>query len=415
MKLERPELLHGVEWFYFFTVMSCLFGLSIFMEYQNYANWTRFHSYEGNGYILQQYLKQDRTVLKVKSDEGVVFYTNAHLNTRHLTGYKVEFLAFTEKLTFSSYLHTPYLASRIITVYPEKTSRYILGDRLASTHLSKQAGEIFAALFLATPLERETHQLLSALGISHLLAISGFHLGLISALLYLVLRPLYRTLQQSLFPYRHGKRDIFIIIVTVLFGYTWYLEFAPALLRAFSMLIIGYILYDRGIRIVSLQTLLITVVVLLVLYPRLLFSVGYWLSVSGVFYILLYLYHFPSRARWKQFVEIHAWVYLMMLPLTLALFETFSYYHPLSIIWTMLFILFYPVAMITQISGEVAWLDTVIMVMLGLAKAVHVKVMFSAVVIHTGLALLSLWYKPALYVLAAVTFSVLVGAVYQIT
>ena len=60
------------------------------------------------------------------------------------------------------------------------------------------------------------------------------------------------------------------------------------------MLIIGFILHDRGFKIISMQTLFLTMAILIAFFPRLAFSIGFYLSIFGVFYIFLFLLHYEN-------------------------------------------------------------------------------------------------------------------------
>ncbi|MCB5267736.1 MAG: ComEC/Rec2 family competence protein, partial [Candidatus Cloacimonetes bacterium] len=81
---------------------------------------------------------------------------------------------------------------------------------------------------------------------SHLLAISGFHLGVLSTVLFFLVRPMYRLFQKRYFPYAHANRDTFIFVACCLLLYMLFLGTPPSLLRAFGMLVVGFVLYDRG-------------------------------------------------------------------------------------------------------------------------------------------------------------------------
>jgi len=218
-------------------------------------------------------------------------------------------------------------------------------------HTNTNIAALYNALFLASPLPKAMQIQFSKLGISHLIAISGFHLGVLAAILFFLFKYPYKILQNRYFPYRSYKRDSFIFISLILLGYLLFLDSPPSLLRAFAMLIVGFVLYDRGIQVISMQTLLVTILLLLALFPKLIFSIGFWLSISGVFYIFLFLIHFKEISKIKQFVLLPFWVYLMMLPYSLAIFGNFSLYHPLSILWTSLFTLFYPLSIALHVMG----------------------------------------------------------------
>ncbi|MDX1295970.1 MAG: ComEC/Rec2 family competence protein, partial [Sulfurimonadaceae bacterium] len=287
-------------------------------------------------------------------------------------------------------------------------------SEIASRHDIRYESQIYAALFTASPMDRELRQKLAALGVSHLMAISGFHLGVLSFVLFLILKLPFLFVQERFFPYINRRRELFGIVVLFLFAYLVFLDYVPSLLRAFAMMIVGFVLYDRGIKVLSMQTLLIAVMLLLALWPRLLFALGFWLSVGGVFWILLFLQHFGHWNKTVQFIGIHLWVYLMMLPASLYLFETFSLMHPVSILWSMLFILFYPLVLLAHVIGLEMHLQGVLSQLLELASVSTVSLPGWVVILQMATAFSLFFRARNVWVLFAVVCAVFVGAVYQV-
>lgn len=418
MQLARPDLFSGRDllWFVLFCLTVCLFPLS--MEYRNYSELSRFDDAVIDAKVIDQYAKtrQGKTyhVLKLRSEEGALFYTTGSQYLRPLQGYTLQLLVKSARLTFWGYLKGFFAYSKILKVYPHKSFKTRFSDMIAREHPEQKIGQVYGALFVAAPMSRELRTELSALGVSHLLAISGFHMGVLSFVVFMLLKPLYAPLQQQFFPYRHGRRDLFLIMAALLFAYVWFLDGVASLLRAFAMMCVGFVLHDRGLRLISMQALFIAVALLLALWPRLFFAVGFWLSVGGVFYILLFLRYCSHWHKALQFAALHIWVYLMMLPMALYLFGTFSPMHPLSVVWTMLFTLFYPLAIVLHMAGYPQGLDGVLLSLFSLADASQVHVYAGVVAAHLLLSLAAVRYVGALWVLGAVTLTVFVGAVYQV-
>ena len=182
------------------------------------------------------------------------------------------------------------------------------------------------------------------------------------------------------------------------------------------MLVIGFFLYDRGFKIVSMQTLLLTAIIILSFFPRLFFSLGFWLSVSGVFYIFLFLIHFKHLNKTWQFILVPFWVYIMMLPLSLYIFENFSTYHPLSIVWTTLFTFFYPLSIVLHLvgfghllDGSLSWLLTLASDEQNLSISWHVGILF------IFLSILGMYKKSFIWLLLTLSLSILIYAIYYVT
>ncbi len=340
-------------------LLFLVFCSSLFLEYQAYKKITEFNDYTSTVWVEKQYKKNDKWVLKLKSTEGFSLYTTSTEDLRPLLGYFLDIKMFTEGLTFISYLRGFYSPTVLLSRNQLRQERYMLMDKLEEVHQSSNAS-LFKALFFAAPLDKSLRNQLSALGINHLLAISGFHLGVLGFILFFIFRSVYQPIQERFFPYRNAHRDMSVLVLAVLFSYLYFLDFVPSLLRAFAMSLFAYLLYDRGMKILSFSSLFMVVMFLISLWPKLLFVLGFWLSVAGVFYIFLFLHHMKELKAWQSFVMLHLWVYLAMLPIVHVFFGTFSLYQLYSPLLTMLFIIFYPAELFLHFIAQGDSLDTFI-------------------------------------------------------
>ncbi|MDA3907719.1 MAG: ComEC/Rec2 family competence protein [Sulfurimonas sp.] len=420
MALERVELFNKKEFLSFFLLALFILAYSLLINFQNYKNLTRFDSYIINATVLKQYAKtkdsRSYQVLKLKTDSGLAFYTGAKDSFADVKGKELTLKIYAGEVSFYEYLTTFYAYSKVQNISEVKTLKQGLNSYIASQHKSEHITNIYQALFSATPLNKDLQTTFSTLGVSHLLAISGFHLGVLSGLLFFLIRPLYNFFQNRYFPYRNSKSDIFLIVAFSLLLYLNFLDSPPSLLRAFGMLVVGFVLYDRGIKIISMQTLLLTVILLLVIFPSLLFSLGFWLSISGVFYIFLFLIHFKHLSKIWQFILIPFWVYILMLPFSLVIFGNFSIYHPLSIIWTTLFTLFYPLSIFLHLIGQGDLFDGVLESLMLLAQSQEtVELETSWLVLHIGLSIMSIFKKSFVWLLLFFSLSFLIYAINHIT
>jgi len=426
MKLQRPRLFKTKkELLVFVSILAFIFIYSLLIEYNNYKNLTLFDTAVLNAQVIKQYEKTKLTksnkqktyqVLKLKSDEGFSFYTTINKNFSDITGKNIELEIKTSNINFYEYLTSFYSYSKILHVDNAISLKEQINNEISALHVDEKVSSIYKALYTATPLNNELQKIFSNLGVSHLLAISGFHLGVLAAVLFLLFKTPYKYLQQRYFPYRSYKVDSFVFISILLLIYLIFLDTPPSLLRAYFMMIIGFVLYDRGYKIISMQTLLLTVLLLLSFSPRLFFSLGFWLSVSGVFYIFLFLIHFKTLSKTWQFVLVPFWVYLMMLPLSLAIFGNFSLYHPLSIIWTTLFTIFYPLSILLHVAEFADMFDTLLISFLNLSETnSYVELGYMYLGIHVALSLVSSFKKQILYFLLFESILIFSYAVYIVT
>ncbi len=418
--IERVSLFNTKrEFFLFLSLCSFILFYSLLINYNEYKKLTRFDSQIVQATVLKQYTKTKNTktfqVLKLKSDDGFTFYTSAKKSLEDINGKRLKLELWAGNISFYEYLTSFYAYSKIKYIYKTLSNKQRLNSYIDSLHVDKDIANIYQALYTATPLHVELQQSFSALGVSHLLAISGFHLGVLSALLFFFLKPIYSFFQDRYFPYRNAKFDLFIIVVFILLAYLLFLDKPPSLLRSFAMLVVGFVLYDRGIKIISMQTLFVTVILLLSFFPKLLFSLGFWLSVSGVFYIFLFLIYFKNISKVWQFLLLPIWVYIMMLPFSLAIFGNFSIYHPLSIVWTSLFTIFYPLSIALHVVGLGDLFDGVLSSFISFGtNSLHVEFSRYLLALHVGLSLLSVFYKRIIYLLLVSSLFVFVYSIYKV-
>jgi len=415
--IEKVSLFKSNRDFFHFLILAfTLFALSISYEFYNYKELTKFNSQLVNATVLKQYTKTKLTkkdklktyqVLKLKSDDGFTFYSTASKKLQNLKNRRVQLEVWAGKISFYEYMHGFYAFSKILKVYDESLKNS-LNHTVDRQHSDKNISHIYQALYTAKQLPYELQTKFSTLGISHLIAISGFHLGVLSTLLFFLIKYPYKFLQNRYFPYRSFKRDSFFLISSILLLYLLFLDSPPSLLRAFVMLIIGFILYDRGLKVISMQTLLLTVILILSLSPRLFFSIGFWLSISGVFYIFLFLLYFKNMSKLWQFFLLPLWVYIMMLPYSLAIFGNFSLYHPLSMIWTTLFTLFYPLSILLHFLHVGDKLDPLLQLLLTLpADTIETHLSLWWIGVTIILSLVSISQRWALYILIFLDISIL--------
>ncbi len=417
--LERVELFDEKEdYLYFFLFALALLAVSLSIEFYHYTQLKNRKTAVIQAHVLNEYIKttsqKSYKVIKLRSNHGATFYTTASTRFHSVKDKEVLIKIYTSRLTFFSYLKGFYVKGWFVKTLQSHSLKNELDRYLHSLHKENDIYRIYAALYLAKPLTYELYNRFSALGISHLFAISGLHLGILSFVVYFFLFWLYKPFHNRYFPYRNIKRDTFIATIFVLFFYLDFLDFPPSLVRSFGMLAVGFFLYDRGVEVISLQTLFIAVVLILALFPRLAFSLGFWLSVSGVYYILLFLVHFKNLALWKQFLLIPIWVYLTMLPVTLYIFNNFSFWHPFSVVLSILFSLFYPLSLALHIVGLGDALEPLLWWIVHTPLTVA-KVSLPAwfVALYALLSIAALKSEKLLYALGGVAFSVFCYAIYH--
>ncbi len=420
MKLEPvPLFLSRNDVVGFIVIVTLIFIAALGREYANFEQLTRFDDAEAEATVVLQYTKTKRgksyDMLRLRMKNGASFYMTGPTTLRDLRGYEIRVRIRTQELTFLDYLRGFFARGYIEATSPGRTARYRLARRIEAMHDDGRIGELFAALFTAVPVGPELRERFGVFGVSHLLAISGFHVGLLSLSLFWLLKPFYTGVQSRFFPWRNVRRDLFAAVAALMFGYVALLDAPPSMLRAYAMMLIGFVLHDRGVRLVSVTSLAVTAAVLAAIWPRLIFSIGFWLSVSGVFFVFAFVQLFRFRRKAVQFFWLHWWVYAAMLPPGLWLFGSFSAWHALSPLWTMAFVLFYPLEIVLHAVGGGDWLDSVLQRWLALPVAEQKVAIDGWVVVLLGLlGVLQLKVQAVKWLFLACAAAVFVGAVYQV-
>ena len=191
--------------------------------------------------------------------------------------------------------------------------------------LSESAYAVVAAMTLGdrTALTRELRDTYSAAGVSHVLALSGLHLGIVYGFLsFLFMRRRARALGQTL-------------VIVAIWSYVFMVGMPSSVVRSATMLTVFSFVSLLRRRNVSVNTLSLAAVVLLVANPLSLWDAGFQMSFMAVLGIVIASGRFYGVTH-SRFVASHwlvGWVWsmvmvsvsaqIMVLPLMLHYFGRF--------------------------------------------------------------------------------------------
>lgn len=212
-----------------------------------------------------------------------------------------------------------------LRTYVQKNIEYLFDDNVAPLAKALMIG-------YKDELTQEERASFSRSGLSHIMAVSGMHVGFIIAPFWLIIPFLWRR--------KSGKWIGLIIMTLLLFGYAGLTGFSASVSRASIMAwLLTYGKLFHKLRH-SVNLLAVAAVILLIIQPSQLFDVGFQLSFSAVFIILLILPEaqriIPERHRfgWKgglaTIILISVVVQLGLFPILTAYFGEFSYIGPLA-------------------------------------------------------------------------------------
>ena len=407
MSLEKPKFYtEKKEFVYTMAFLFILLLARLFFFYQSYIEFTSKPFYFTHATVLNAYEKSKHgkryTVLKLRADEGFTFYTTTH-KKEDFSHKKVRIQIFPNTgIAFKDYLGTFYVKSRIKELIPRSdTVKDLLLSKVAGQHEDASAASFYNAIFFATPIEKSLREKISLLGISHLVALSGFHLTILWGLIYGFLVLLYKPLQQKKFPYRFVLIDVGTVTMLLLGLYLWFVDFPPSLVRSYAMVFAGWAVLCMGIELLSFRFLATIILTILVLFPSLLVSLGFWLSVSGVFYIFLLLQYTRDYSKWSiTLMVIPLGIFVLMLPLVHNIFALTSAYQLLSPLLSLIFIVFYPLMMFLHLVNLGGIFDGLLLWLFSLPTiSVDHILPFWLGLMYIALSLAAIWNRKFFYLL----------------
>ncbi|GAA9263991.1 ComEC/Rec2 family competence protein [Helicobacter pylori] len=352
------------------VILSLLLALNLYLEYLNYQKLDFSKPTSLNAQILLQYpkTKDQKTyfVLKLQS-KGMIFYSTIKEPLKNLQYRYAQFFGKIKPCSFLESLKSCFFQTYSFSLTRKQDFKSHVRHFIDSAHSSALVGNLYRALFIGDSLNKDLRDRANALGINHLLAISGFHLGILSASVYFLFSLFYTPLQKRYFPYRNAFYDIGVLVWVFLLGYLLLLDFLPSFFRAFLMGLLGFLACFFGIRLLSFKLLILACCIAIALLPKLLFSVGFLLSVCGVWYIFLFLKHTQAFFKTSSFlmrsfqvISLSALVFLNMLIIAHAFFPMFSPYQLFSIPLGLIFIVFFPLSLFLHAVGLGSLLDPIL-------------------------------------------------------
>ena len=192
----------------------------------------------------------------------------------------------------------------------ERTQQYFLNQRnillqrLETAGLSDNQYAVVAAMALGdkSSLTKDLKETYSMTGASHILALSGLHLGIIYALLsLLVVGRRWQMVSQ-------------VAIILSIWAFVFLVGMSTSVVRSAVMLTVYALLAIGHRQKMSVNTLAFTAIVMLLVSPQALFDVGFQMSFMAVFSILLFtpLFYRPFSSEYLMTHRLVKWLWGMV-------------------------------------------------------------------------------------------------------
>ena len=241
-----------------------------YLDYYLFNGKLRKNRYAKSGYIL--YLKSNSPPLMVKQSFGI------------------------RKLAF---ITSERIASLIRNNFPEEISHFIL-----SIFLGKREG-----------LPREIKDIFANAGTSHVLAISGLHIGIIAGIILMILKIV-------------GLKQRVRLMVSILLvvSYVFICGLRSPALRAGVMFICFSLSFLMRRKFLIFNSLALAGIINLLIRPDDLFTVSFQLSFVAVFFIALGFKYFYPKAKSVNFIERIKMLFFMSVFANIGLAPLISFY-----------------------------------------------------------------------------------------
>ncbi len=237
-------------------ILFFIFCINLSIKYSQYKDFIYEEVYETSSQVVNIYKKDDFDILKLKSD-NFTFFSKFQKNSFVKKGDTLKLGILSLDIDFMDFLKGFYTKTIYFDILNTKASfKKKLEEKIKLIHLNSLISQFYNALFFASPISQDLRTIFSNYGISHLIALSGFHISVFSFILFSLFYYPYKILQDRFFPYRNRKYDILLLSLAVIFVYLIFTGLMPSLLRAFVMMIIGVFLLRFDIKIFSFLTLL---------------------------------------------------------------------------------------------------------------------------------------------------------------
>ena len=385
----------------FFTLfLLFVFMINILFNYLSYKELKKEYIFETKAEVLNIYPKEKFDVIKLKGDGFEFFasfskdenikkldFLNVVFDTRNITFYTYLKGFFTKILYFERGEKNNSVKEKIIKNIEENHDDFMIR-------------ELFNALFLAIPVSSELRDIITAYGIAHVVALSGFHIVVLSFIIYWILYFPYSFLQNRYFPYRNRRFDILLITMAILFYYLLLTDIVPSLLRAFVLFSLGLYLLRSNIKVISYLTLFYTFLIVIALFPQYIFNIGFWFSIFAVFYIYLFIQYFKNGNKILLYIFFNIWMFLIFNPIVHFFFAQTAIEQFYSIPITIFFTIFYPLEIVAHIFDFSIYFDKFLKIFL--ENKIYVYEVFTPLyffILYILFSFFSIWSKKSFFIL----------------
>lgn len=350
------------------------------------------------GTIYDCDIKEDKTVIKIKAKENILinYYDNykCDLGTKikaygemskpnsntnfYLFNYKNYLLSLKINYTFK--------ATKIINLGVNTNLIYKIKNDLYGHVVSYKTKSYLEALILGktSNIEEDIKESYQVNGISHLLAISGAQIAILSTIIMFLLNKIL------------NKNISHLITCILLIFYLFITNFEPSILRSVIFFILLTINKIFQLKLDTLSILIMTASFLLMINPYFIYSLGFLLSFTVSFYLILFKkIIFQNENYFIKTLNISLIAFLSSAPIIINSFFTLNLLSLfINLYFSALMSIIYPISLLTFIYKP---LDKVLLFLINIMENASLK--FSALsIFNISLCHLNLIFVIVYYI-----------------
>lgn len=176
-----------------------IFLLNLSIEYSKYLDLIEEEIFETQVEVLNIYQKDDFDILKLKAS-NFNFFTSFPKDEKIDKFQTLNIVFISKDISFLEYLKGFYTKT-VYFDFLEKEEKFKdeIIKKINSNHQDKMISELFQALFLALPISKELRDICTNYGIAHVIALSGFHIVVLSFCIYWIVYFPYSFFHQKFF------------------------------------------------------------------------------------------------------------------------------------------------------------------------------------------------------------------------
>ncbi len=250
-------------------------------------------------------------------------------NYKNPGGFNYERFLFLKRIHAKGYIDTRGDNKIVFSPKVSRTIRQDIAQQIDHSLDERPAAALIKGLAVGIrdTMSDEAWQLLQKTGTSHLLAISGLHIGLVSGLVFFLTRKLWaQVLRLPLIVPAPVVAACTAMIAAI--GYAALAGFAIPTQRAVIMIMVLMCCKITRYQFKSSHILIFAGIIVLVWDPYAIFSASFWLSFLAVG-LLIFLGQ-QQAPKWCKTLTIQGYMSLGLMPLVLFYFQQISWVSPLA-------------------------------------------------------------------------------------